>query len=40
MTYPETEHAPLYQERVRGTPGMESLLVPIGNGVEVSRYAT
>ncbi len=39
MTRPVTEHAPLYQQRVRGTPGMESLLVPIGNGVELSRYA-
>ena len=37
MTTPVTEHAPLYQERVRNTPGMESTLVPVGNGVELSR---
>ncbi len=39
MTHPVTEHAPLYQERVRGTAGMESMLVPIGNGLEISRRA-
>lgn len=37
MTRPVTEYAPLYQERVRNTPGMESTLVPVGNGVELSR---
>ena len=26
-----------YQARVRGTPGMDSLLLPIGNGIELSR---
>ena len=37
MTWPVTEYTPLYQERVRNTPGMESTLVPVGNGVELSR---
>lgn len=37
MTTPVTEYAPRYQERVRNTPGMESTLVPVGNGIELSR---
>ena len=37
MTYPVTELAPLYQERVRHSPGMESTMVPVGNGMELSR---
>ena len=37
MTYPVTEYAPQYQERVRNEPGMQSAFVPVGNGVELSR---
>ncbi|MCZ6557722.1 MAG: O-methyltransferase [SAR324 cluster bacterium] len=36
MTFPVTEQAPLYQARVRGTGGMQSAFVPIGNGFELS----
>jgi predicted O-methyltransferase YrrM len=30
-------HAEAYRERVRATPGMASVLLPIGNGIELSR---
>ncbi|MCZ6730090.1 MAG: O-methyltransferase [SAR324 cluster bacterium] len=40
MTYPVSEHAPLYQQRVRETAGMESTFLPIGNGLEFSRRAS
>ena len=40
MTFPESAHAEAeaYRKRVRETPGMESVLVPIGNGIEFSRH--
>lgn len=38
MTFPPSPHAGPYQEQVRSTPGFASLLVPIGNGVELSRW--
>jgi predicted O-methyltransferase YrrM len=37
MTFPPSPHAPAYQGRVRALPGWDSLLVPIGNGIELSR---
>jgi predicted O-methyltransferase YrrM len=41
VTYPESAQDAVraYQERVRSLPRMESVMVPIGNGVELSRYA-
>ena len=41
MTYPEDTqgHTRAYQERVRGAPGMESIEVGIGNGLEFSRFS-
>lgn len=40
VTYPEDIKGVVkaYQTRVRSAPGMESLMVPIGNGIELSRY--
>jgi predicted O-methyltransferase YrrM len=40
MLQPESAraHAQVYRERVRATPGMTSVLLSIGNGIEVSRY--
>ena len=40
MTFPPSEYAKAYQEHVRGTPGYESIMVPIGNGIELSRKGT
>ncbi len=37
MTFPPSPHAGAYQQHVRGLPGWDSLLVPIGNGIELSR---
>lgn len=37
MTFPPSPHAPAYQRHVRGLPGFESMGVPIGNGVELTR---
>jgi hypothetical protein len=31
-------HAQAYRERVRVAPDMTSVLLSIGNGIEVSRY--
>ena len=41
MIFPEDRegHIQAYLERVRGTTGMETVTVPIGNGLELSRYA-
>lgn len=41
ITYPEDlkGHIQAYQERVRGAPGMDSLAIEIGNGVELSRFS-
>ncbi|MCH8884491.1 MAG: class I SAM-dependent methyltransferase [SAR324 cluster bacterium] len=41
MIFPEDRegHIRAYLERVRGTTGMETVTVPIGNGLELSRYA-
>jgi hypothetical protein len=40
MLYPESAlvHARAYRERVRATDGMSSVLLPVGNGIELSRY--
>ncbi len=40
MLQPESARprAEEYQRRVRSAPGMESVLVPIGSGLELSRY--
>lgn len=40
MLQPESArvHAQAYRERVRASPGMTSVLLSIGNGIEVSRY--
>jgi predicted O-methyltransferase YrrM len=40
MTYPESAaaHAQAYREAVRGSSGMTSVLLPVGNGLEISRY--
>jgi predicted O-methyltransferase YrrM len=37
MTFPPSPHAPAYQVCVRGLAGWDSVLVPIGNGIELSR---
>ena len=37
MTFPPSTYAGAYQQHVRGLPGWDSLLVPIGNGIELSR---
>jgi len=41
VTYPEDVKGVVkaYQERVRAARGMESLMVPIGNGIELSRFS-
>ena len=41
MLYPESAAAATkaYQHHVRRTAGMESVLVPIGNGIELTRFA-
>jgi predicted O-methyltransferase YrrM len=40
MLYPESAraHAHAYRERVRGAPEMTSVLLAVGNGLEVSRF--
>jgi predicted O-methyltransferase YrrM len=40
MLYPDSArpHATAYRERVRAAPGMSSVLLSVGNGLEVSRY--
>jgi predicted O-methyltransferase YrrM len=40
MLYPESAaaHAKAYRERVRSTDGMSSVLLQVGNGIELSRY--
>jgi predicted O-methyltransferase YrrM len=40
MTYPESAlaHAQAYRERVQKAAGMSSVLLPVGNGLELSRY--
>jgi predicted O-methyltransferase YrrM len=40
MLYPESAlaHASAYRERVRAAAGMTSILLAVGNGLEVSRY--
>jgi predicted O-methyltransferase YrrM len=40
MVYPESAqvHARAYRERVRQAPGMTSVLLSVGNGLEVSRF--
>jgi predicted O-methyltransferase YrrM len=40
MIYPERsrEHALQYREHARAKPGVESILLPVGSGLEVSRF--
>jgi predicted O-methyltransferase YrrM len=40
MLFPERyrDHARAYRAHVRSKPGISSLLLPVGNGVELSRY--
>jgi predicted O-methyltransferase YrrM len=40
MLFPETSLAATtaYRRHVRGTPGMSSVLLPVGSGIEVSRF--
>jgi len=40
MVYPESAqvHASAYRERVRQAPEMTSVLLAVGNGLEVSRF--
>ncbi|MFC0686684.1 O-methyltransferase [Novosphingobium clariflavum] len=38
MIRPGGENARLYSEAVRALPGMTSVLLPVGTGIEVSRY--
>jgi hypothetical protein len=40
MLQPESAraHARAYQQRVRAAPEMTSVLLAVGNGLEVSRY--
>ncbi len=40
MLYPDSArpHAEAYRERVRAAPGMSSVLLSVGNGLELSRY--
>jgi predicted O-methyltransferase YrrM len=40
MLYPETAIAAAnaYRERVRAAPQMTSVLLPVGSGIEISRY--
>lgn len=35
---PETDSVRKYQRAIRARPGMSSVLLPVGSGVEVSRY--
>jgi predicted O-methyltransferase YrrM len=41
MVYPEQArpHAIAYREHIRGKDGIESVLLPVGSGLEVSRFA-
>jgi len=40
MTYPESSrpHAEKYRKHIRKQAGIESVLLPIGSGIELSRY--
>jgi predicted O-methyltransferase YrrM len=38
MTYPGGEEVKRYGRAVRAKPGMTSVLLPVGSGIEVSRY--
>ena len=38
MIYPGGENVERYARAVRATPGMTSVLLPVGSGLEVSRY--
>jgi hypothetical protein len=41
MIHPEFErdHAEQYRKHARSKPHMESLLLPVGSGLELSRFA-
>ncbi len=38
MIYPATEDVTIYARAIRGKPGITSVLLPVGSGLEVSRY--
>ena len=40
MLYPQTEHAERYRAHIRAKPNIDSVLVPVGDGIEISRIAS
>jgi len=38
MIYPATEDVKIYARAIRARPGVTSVLLPVGSGLEVSRY--
>lgn len=38
LIHPGTEDVQAYARAIRGKPGIRSLLLPVGSGIEVSRY--
>ena len=38
MIYPVTEDVKIYARAIRTKPGITSVLLPVGSGLEVSRY--
>nr|WP_210290585.1 DUF1442 domain-containing protein [Rhizobium sp. BK650] len=38
MIYPATEDVKIYARAIRAKPGITSVLLPVGSGLEVSRY--
>ncbi|WP_207896876.1 MULTISPECIES: DUF1442 domain-containing protein [unclassified Rhizobium] len=38
MIYPVTEDVRIYARAIRGKPGITSVLLPVGSGLEISRY--
>ena len=38
MIFPPGEEVKAYGKAVRAKPGMTSVLLPVGSGIEVSRY--
>ncbi|WP_416064117.1 O-methyltransferase [Rhizobium sp. ZK1] len=38
MIYPATEDVKIYARAIRARPGITSVLLPVGSGLEVSRY--
>jgi predicted O-methyltransferase YrrM len=38
MIFPDTEEVRLYAKAIRAKPGISSVLLPVGSGLEISRY--